>query len=105
MAFIDVKMQFGCSTTRLRCILTGSTISNNRINIQIGKKLNIGFDHTSSTFEVTFSLDQNIPTGLGELMQSGEAVWRGGKPGSTPAVSLKKKTGKSQGEMVAEDRR
>lgn len=50
-------------------------------------------------------LDQNIPTGLGELMQSGEAVWRGGKPGSTPAVSLKKKTGKSQGEMVAEDRR
>ncbi|NLA26500.1 MAG: type II toxin-antitoxin system Phd/YefM family antitoxin [Firmicutes bacterium] len=50
-------------------------------------------------------VDQKTPVGLGELMQSGEAVWRGGKPGSTPAVSLKKKTGKSLGEMVAEHRR
>ena len=49
--------------------------------------------------------ERKIPQGLGELMQSGEAVWRGGKPGSTPAVSFKKKAGKSLGEMVAEDRR
>lgn len=50
-------------------------------------------------------VEQKIPPVFGELMQSGEAVWRGGKPGSAPAVSLKKKTGKGLRKMVAKDRR
>lgn len=39
-----------------------------------------------------------------ELLQSGEAIWRGGKPGLASAVPLIQKNGKSLGEMVTEDR-
>ncbi|NLA04676.1 MAG: type II toxin-antitoxin system prevent-host-death family antitoxin [Firmicutes bacterium] len=46
-----------------------------------------------------------LPRVAEELLQSGEAIWRGGKPGSAPAAALERKTDKSLGEMVAEDRR
>lgn len=50
-------------------------------------------------------LERYLPAGAEELLQSGAAVWRGGKPGSAPPVSIQRKTGKNLGEMVEEDRR
>ncbi len=50
-------------------------------------------------------INRQLPRVAEDLLQNGEAIWRGGKPGSAPAVALKRETDKSLGEMVAEDRR
>lgn len=50
-------------------------------------------------------VNRQLPWVAEDLLQSGEASWHGGKPGSAPAVALKRETDKSLGEMIAEDRR
>ena len=50
-------------------------------------------------------VENRLPAGAEELLQNGDASWRGGKPGSASPVSPRHKSAKTLGEMVAEDRR
>lgn len=50
-------------------------------------------------------VENRLPAGAEELLQNGDASWRGGKPGSGSPVSSRRKSTKTLGEIVAEDRR